>query len=183
MLQNDNVLAISLTDLPDKVLLSGVDEPYPTSDLFNKKPVLIVVGSHSTTPLFTKVPYTWKARNLPILPKQFLSVAAVHKAPWFVKIFLRGQIHNGKEKRDEEGVKYIPNLEQSSIIIDIDGDTSKALSVANLTKNEYAAFVLNNEQQIQLLIRDKIAFKDGDDRELQQAAEDIIDNAQLFFKE
>ncbi len=181
--QYDNVLAISLSDLPNKVLLSGVDKPYPTSNLFNKKPVLIVVGSHSTTPLFTKVPYTWKARNLPIMPKQFLSVAAVQKAPWFVKIFLRGKIQNAKEKRDEEGKKYIPNLEKSSIIIDIEGTTSKALGVANLAKNEYAAFVLNKEHQIQLLVRANIANKDGNDREFQQAAKDIIDKAQLYFTE
>jgi hypothetical protein len=181
--QHNSVWAVSLSDLPNKILLSGVDEPYPTSDLFNKTPVLIVVGSHSTTPLFTEVPYTWKARNLPIMPKQFLSIAAVHKAPWFVKIFLRGNIQSAKEKRDEQSQKYITNLEQSSIIVDLDGKTSKALGVANLTKNEYAAFVLNDEKHIKLLVRAKIATKSGDEHEFQKAAEHILNKAQVFFKE
>ncbi|MBF0194708.1 MAG: hypothetical protein HQL71_09115 [Magnetococcales bacterium] len=180
-LQTSNAWAISLSDLPSKVLLSASDKPRLTSDIFSRTPVLIVVGSHSTTPLFTKIPLTWKARNLPILPKQFISVAAVHKAPWFVKLFLRGTIHSAKEKRDEENQKIIPNLVQSSIIVDIDGETAKALAVANLTKNEYAAFVLNNKNQILLLHRANIANENGKDHDFQLAADNILDKAQQFF--
>ncbi|MBF0383126.1 MAG: hypothetical protein HQL69_19055 [Magnetococcales bacterium] len=181
-LQHNSVWAASLSDLPERVVLSSEDDPYPTSALFSKKPVLIIVGSHSTTPLFTQLPYALKARNLPIVSKQFLSVAAVQKAPWFVKLFIKGKIASEKQKRDKQGASKIADLNQSKIIVDTKGETTKALGVANLAKNEYAAFVMDKKQNIQLLVRDTIVIAGNDESEYQKIAEYIIDNLQLFIK-
>ena len=168
--------ALSVSDLPEKVLLTGVGEPVPLKNIVVKTPLLVVVGSHKTISLLEALPFHWQARGWKLAPEQFLGVAAVSKAPWFVKtLFLRGSLTEAKRERDEQVAGLILGLERSKIIVDLEGDVATGLGVGDLGKGGYAAFILDGEGTITPLIRSEIPEGGEDQSLLKGVAEQILD--------
>lgn len=146
--------ALEVAALPRQVRVVGSEDPVATASLFPVKPVLLVVVFHHTLPLLEELPFLWQARGWTLDPQQLVGVAAVHKAPSLVKsLFIPGTLAQLQDRRRERGGDRLPGLERSPIVIDLEGETARALGVAELGKGSHAAFVLDRRGQLSEVVR------------------------------
>ena len=157
LLFTKNVKALDITVLPETVQMIGEEEKTRFNNIIRKKPVLIVVGSHNSLVIVQEIPLLWHERGFSISPEQFISVAAVSRAPWPVKKWIiPGKLEELKEERDEKLEKIIPEIERSPLLLDFDGAIAKALQADNLGKSGFAAFVIVQSGEIKEVYRGTI---------------------------
>lgn len=146
--------AASITHFPTTVQLVGKDDPISTSKILHKRPIFLLVCSHATADLIKAVPAAWLNQGLKIPADQFISVAAVSKAPWLVKkLFIGSGLSSLVEERTELVGNRIPGIKDSPVIVDLDGDMVSALQLNDLGKKEYAIFLINQAGEVQPLLR------------------------------
>ncbi|MBF0630182.1 MAG: hypothetical protein HQL89_04235 [Magnetococcales bacterium] len=173
---------VEIRDLPEKVELAGFGDVSTLANLLQKRPVLIVVGSHATFPLLEELPFRWHARHWTMAPEQFLGVAAVNKAPWLVKKLLAtSSLRQIKEERDIRARGIIDNLDRSQVVVDRGGDMVAALHVEDLGKKGYAAFMVDRDGSVHRLFQAELPGKEEAKVELLHAADAILDRASSSF--
>ncbi len=174
------LFATSVSSFPATAQLVGKDDPTNISKLFQKRPVFLLVNSHSTADLIKAVPVAWLDQGLNISADQLVSVAAVSKAPWLVKKLFIG---SGLTKLVEERTKLvgdkIPGIQNSAVIVDLEGDMVSALQLNDLGKKEYAAFIINQAGEVHSLIRAELL--DDSDAGINAAAKKIVEAVQPHF--
>jgi hypothetical protein len=175
------VMALDISALPEAVQMIGKEKEIPFENIIRKKPVLIVVGSHDSLVIVQEIPLVWHEKNFSISPEQFISVAAVSKAPWPIKKWIiPGKLEELKEKRDEKLEEIIPDIERSPLLLDFNGDIAKALQADNLGKNGFAAFVIAQSGEIKEVYRGVIKAGDESSRKntIKNEASLLLDAAQ-----
>jgi len=174
------LLATSVSGFPASVELVGKDDPATTSTLFQKRPVFLLVNSHSTADLIKAVPAAWLNQGLTISADQFVSVAAVSKAPWLVKkLFIGSGLTKLVEERTKLVGSKIPGIQHSAVIVDLEGDMVSALQLNDLGKKEYAAFIINQAGELQPILRAELL--DDSDADIHAAAKKIVEAVQPYF--
>ena len=174
------LLSIAVGGFPPFVQLVGKDDPVAISDVIQKRPVFLLVSSHSTADLLKAVPAAWLDQGWTITADQFVSVAAVSKAPWLVKkLFIGSGLRNLVEERPELLGNKIPNIKDSPVIVDLDGDMVAALQLNDLGKTEYATFIIDEAGEIHPLLRSEL--QDDSEAGINSAAQKIIQAAGPHF--
>ncbi len=180
ILFSTTLFAASVNNFPTRVELVGQDDPVTTSKLFQKRPVFLLVNSHSTADLIKAVPVAWLNQGLTISADQFVSVAAVSKAPWLVKkLFIGSGLAKLVEERTKRVGSKIPGIQDSAVIVDLEGDMVSALQLKDLGKKEYAAFIVNQTGELHLLLRAELL--DDSDADINAAAKKIVAAVQPHF--
>ena len=167
--------AAALTDLsslPPKVLVAGNEDEVSIQSVIKKKPVLIVVGSHDSLVIVNELPKAWLKKGWSIEAEQFISVAAVSRAPWPIrKWIIPSKLKELKEKRDNALSEQIPDIYKSPLIIDFDGSFIKALGINKIGKADFAAFVIINDGTIKEIYKNAISANSGSEEAKQALIE------------
>jgi len=172
--------AVSTSDFPPTAQLVGRDNPITTSAVFQTRPVFLLVSSHSTADLLKAVPVAWLDQGLNIPANRFVSVAAVSKAPWLVKkLFIGSGLSRLVGERTELLEAKIPEIKDSPVIIDMEGEMVAALQLDDLGKTEYAIFIINQAGEVQPLLRSKLL--DDSEAGIESAARKIVQAAKPHF--
>ena len=174
------LFAASVASFPAAVQLVGKDDPVTTSNIFQKRPVFLLVSSHATADLIKAVPAAWLDQGITIPADQFVSVAAVSKAPWLVKkLFIGSGLSSLVEERTALVGKKISGINNSPVIVDLDGDMASALELDDLGKKGYAIFIINQAGEIKPLLREVLT--DDSDADINAAAKKIVHAVKPHF--
>jgi len=173
-------LAASVNSFPATVQLVGRDNPVTTATILQKRPVFLLVCSHATADLIKAVPAAWLEQGLKIPADQFVSVAAVSKAPWLVKkLFIGSGLSSLVEERTAMIGEKIPGIKDSPVIVDMEGDMASALQLNDLSKTEFASFIINQAGEVKPLLRAELL--DDSDAGINAAANNIVQAAEPHF--
>jgi len=127
---NDNVVnLIKLDTLPETYELVGKDETVSRKTLFRTdKDTLIVVGNHDSLAVVKDIPKLFK------IDKEFVIVANISSAPWFVKkLFIPSKL----EELNKDS--------NAPMIYDSTGDMVKALNLTDNSKTKFYAYLLTKQ--------------------------------------
>ncbi len=174
------LFAVSVASFPATVQLVGKDDPVTTSKIFQKRPVFLLVSSHATADLIKAVPAAWLDKGLTVPAEQFVSVAAVSKAPWLVKkLFIGSGLSRLVEERTTLVGEKISGIENSPVIVDLDGDMVSALGLNDLSKKGYATYIINQAGEVKPLLR--AVLTDDSDADINAAAKRIVQAVSPHF--
>lgn len=182
--------AVDVSSFPDKVKVVGEDKEVPFESLCIERPILLLVGSHSSLILANQLPKSWLKKHMLIKAKQFISVAAVGEAPLFVKeLLLNGYLEELRAVRDKELKSLMPDITDSSIIIDFDGKVVDSLSISGIGKSGFEAFVILKDGKIEKIYSGQIKSKKNSYKQalqemmVEKEADAILDAAKKYFTE
>ncbi len=152
-----SVSATSLSTLPEKVKLVGVAEPSSLAPLVRQRPLLIIVTSHATSEIMIETPAQLAERGMALHGEQVLSVAAVANAPWLVKkLFIGSGLQDLIDERNARLRDSVPDIERSPVVVDFEGEMAAALKVSDLGKMGYAAFIIQDGDDITRILEGRV---------------------------
>ncbi len=152
-----SVSAAPLSTLPQKVKLVGVEEPSSLAPLVRQRPLLIIVTSHATSEIMIETPARLAERGMALHGEQLLSVAAVANAPWLVKkLFIGSGLQDLIDERNTRLKDSVPDIEQSPVVVDFEGEMAAALKVSDLGKMGYAAFIIQDGDDITRILEGRV---------------------------
>jgi hypothetical protein len=157
-----DVMGLTVSSLPEKVQVVGIDDKRDVQKIIQKRPILLVVGSHDSLVIVNELPFAWLKRGWRIESRQFICVADVGNAPWPIKKWIiPGRLQDLKEERDEALQKYIPDIKNSPVILDFNGAFVKALGTDSLGKTGFAVYVIKSNGTVKEVYKSHINAHSG----------------------